>query len=67
MVVDYPFLMRILGKRVIVWHRTHSAAHMDFYTEIMALLLFEEGEVGPSNVVTKFIKCVKTKGAIKGK
>ena len=28
---------------------------------------FEEGEVGPSNVVTEFIKRVKTKGAIKGK
>ncbi len=28
---------------------------------------FEEGEVGPSNVVTESIKRVKTKGAIKGK
>ena len=28
---------------------------------------FEEGEVGPSNVVTEFIKRVKTKGAMKGK
>ncbi len=28
---------------------------------------FEEGEVGPSNVVTKFIKRVKMKGAMKGK
>ena len=28
---------------------------------------FEEGNVGPSNVVTKFIKRVKTKGAMKGK
>ena len=28
---------------------------------------FEEDEVGPSNVVTEFIKRVKTKGATKGK
>ncbi len=28
---------------------------------------FEESDVGPSNVVTKFIKHVKTKGAMKGK
>jgi hypothetical protein len=28
---------------------------------------FEEGDVGPSNVVTEFIKRVKTKGATKGK
>ena len=28
---------------------------------------FEEGEVGPSNVVTEFIKRVKTKGAMRGK
>ena len=27
----------------------------------------EKGDIGPSNVVTKFIKRVKTKGAIKGK
>ena len=28
---------------------------------------FEEGNIGPSNVVTEFIKRVKTKGAMKGK
>ncbi len=28
---------------------------------------FEEGNIGPSNVVTDFIKRVKTKGAMKGK
>jgi hypothetical protein len=28
---------------------------------------FKEGDAGPSNVVTKFIKHVKTKGAMKGK
>jgi hypothetical protein len=28
---------------------------------------FEEGEVGPSNVATEFIKRVKTKGTMKGK
>jgi hypothetical protein len=28
---------------------------------------FEEGNVGPSNVVMEFIKRVKTKGAMKGK
>ncbi len=28
---------------------------------------FEEGDVGPSNVVTEFIKRGKTKGAMKGK
>ena len=28
---------------------------------------FEEGDVGPSNVVTEFIKRVKTKDAMKGK
>ncbi len=28
---------------------------------------FEEGNIGPSNVVTEFIKQVKTKGAMKGK
>ena len=28
---------------------------------------FEEGDVGPSNVVTEFIKRVKSKGAMKGK
>jgi hypothetical protein len=27
---------------------------------------FEEGNIGPSNVVTEFIKQVKTKGAMKG-
>jgi len=28
---------------------------------------FDEGDVGPNNVVTEFIKRVKTKGAMKGK
>jgi len=28
---------------------------------------FEEGNIGPSYVVTEFIKRVKTKGAMKGK
>ncbi len=28
---------------------------------------FKEGDVGPSNVVTEFIKRVKRKGAMKGK
>jgi hypothetical protein len=28
---------------------------------------FEEGNIGPSNVATEFIKCVKTQGAMKGK
>jgi len=28
---------------------------------------FEEGNIGPSNVVTEFIKRVKTNGAMKGK
>ncbi len=28
---------------------------------------FEEGNIGPSNVATEFIKRVKTKGAMKGK
>ena len=28
---------------------------------------FKEGNIGPSNVVTEFIKQVKTKGAMKGK
>ncbi len=28
---------------------------------------FEESDVGPSNVVTEFIKRVKSKGAMKGK
>jgi len=28
---------------------------------------FEEGNIGPSNVVTEFLKWVKTKGAMKGK
>ena len=37
--VDWPFLMRILGKYVIVLLRTHSAAHMEEYSEIMVLLL----------------------------
>ena len=27
---------------------------------------FEEGNIGPSNVATEFIKRVKTKGAMKG-
>ena len=69
MVVDYLFLIWILGKRVIGWLRTHSDALMDFYTETMdnGASAFEEGDVGPSNVVTEFIKRMKSNGAIKGK
>jgi hypothetical protein len=39
---------------------------MELYQKIGAST-FEEGNIGPSNVVTEFIKRVKTKGAMKGK
>jgi hypothetical protein len=43
-------------------HSTHGFVYRN-----CSASTFEEGNVGPSNVVTKFIKRVKTKGAMKGK
>jgi hypothetical protein len=45
-IVDYPFLIWILGNHVIVWLRTHSVALLDFYTEIMVLLLLRKVRLG---------------------
>jgi hypothetical protein len=64
--VDWRYLIPQVEKLVIVWLHTHSAAHMELYQKIGAST-FEEGNIGPSNVVTEFIKRVKTKGAMKGK
>ena len=45
---------------------TLRCTHGVIYRKIGAST-FEEGNIGPSNVVTEFIKRVKTKGAMKGK
>jgi hypothetical protein len=44
--VDWRYLMWHLGKLVIVWLRTHSAAHMEEYIEIQVLLLLRKVILG---------------------
>jgi hypothetical protein len=39
---------------------------MVYYAKILVLLFFKNDNIGPSYVVTEFVKHVKTKGAMKG-